>query len=116
MKLIDQLGLDAVQRQLLGVELYRRAAQSFEQVQRYRDAAECWEHAGDTERAVQLLLQHHDSASAARLLWDRGRYREALDCYQRWLQQADAGDVEAAVCAHLGMVACWHQLGETPDR
>ncbi len=116
MKLIDQLGLDATQRQWMGVELYRRAAQSFEQVKRYRDAAECWERAGDTERAVQVLLQHHDCAQAARMLWDRGRYREALDCYRRWLEQAEAGDVEAAVGAHLGIAACMHRLGEASDQ
>ena len=54
MKLIDQLGLDTAQREWLSLELYRRAAQNFEQVRRYRDAAECWEQAGETERAVTV--------------------------------------------------------------
>ncbi len=65
---------------------------------------------------MQVLLQHHDCASAAQLLWDRGRYREALDCYQRWLQQTETNDVESAVRAHLGMAACWHRLCEEPDQ
>ena len=116
MKLIDQLNLDERGRELLRQYCYRQAAINFEGVKRYRESAECWEEAGEIERAVQLLLEHQDGGPAARMLWDRERYREALDCYQRWLQQAKENEVEAAVQAHLGMAACWHRLDEQPGK
>jgi tetratricopeptide (TPR) repeat protein len=116
MKLIDQLNLDDTGRRLLQLYCYRQAALNFEAVQRYRDAAECWEEAGEVDRALALLLQHQDPATAARLLWKRDRYREALDCYQRWLEQIAPTDVTAMVQAHLGVAACCDRLDEAFDR
>jgi hypothetical protein len=116
MKLIDQLNLDDTGRRLLQLYCYRQAAINFEAVHRYRDAAECWEEAGEVDRALALLLQHQDPATAARLLWKRGRYREALDCYQRWLEQIAPTDVTTMVQAHLGLAACCDRLDEAPDR
>ena len=112
MKLIDRLNLDEEQRQWLALELYRRAASEFVLANRYDEAAECLELAGDSAQAMQLLLHHYGRGHAARMLSDRGRYREALDCYREWLRETEGKDVESTVRGRLGIAACLCKLGE----
>ncbi len=89
----------------LAPELFRRAAELYEQSENWQDAAECWSEAGEKGRAAELYLLSVDYTRAAPLFLAEGRYAEALDCYRRWLALIPEDDTEGQVTARLGLAA-----------
>jgi len=90
---------------LLHSELLKRAASGYEQVGRWREAAECWAEQGDPIRAGALYARAGDLGRAARTWLEAGRYHEALSAYQQLAQRPDANTLNQ-IRALLGLAAC----------
>jgi formylglycine-generating enzyme required for sulfatase activity len=94
----------------LQAELLQRAAVRFEQVEMWRDAAECWTDLGEQGRAGELYVRSGDTQLAAPALLTAGRYIEAIELYQAWEADLSETDVLNLVKALLGQASC-HLLG-----
>src|SRR5450631_1049935 len=95
---------------LLRGELLRRAANGYEQVGSWREAAECWAEQGESDRAGALYARGGDLGHAARLWLQAGYYHEALEAYRQWEQQLREANLVNRIQALLGQAAC-HMLG-----
>ncbi len=91
-------------------ELLRRAASGFEQVQNWRDAADCWAELGESQRASELYARGGDLHQAAHALLHAGHYAAALDRYRTWETKLPETDLLNRIRALLGQAAC-HHLG-----
>ncbi|MDM8515083.1 DUF1566 domain-containing protein [Desulfobacterales bacterium HSG16] len=90
----------------LSRELYRRAAFHFEKCGELHEAAECRVKAHEFNHAVEIYLKLDDHARAAPLLLSEKRYPEALNCFQRWMDEISEETQEKQVSAMLGISAC----------
>lgn len=98
---------------LLRVELLQQAANGYEQVGFWREAAECWTEQGEPSRAGALYAQGGDVGRAARAWLEAGRYHDALSAYQQWehqIQGTSRPNLLDWLEALLGQSAC-HLLG-----
>lgn len=85
--------------------LFRRAATAYEQSGHKLEAADCWAAAHEASRAAGLYMREGDYARAAQLLFEAGRYRDALENYRHWAS-LQSPESEAFVIARFGEAAC----------
>jgi serine/threonine-protein kinase len=85
--------------------LLRRAANAYEQAGHKRAAADCWAAAHEASHAAGLYVREGDYARAAQLLFEAGRYADALENYRRWASR-QSPESEDFVIARFGEAAC----------
>ena len=85
--------------------LFRRAATAYEQTGHKLEAADCWAAAHEASRAAGLYMREGDYARAAQLLFEAGRYADALESYRQWAS-FQSPESEDFVIARFGEAAC----------
>lgn len=112
--LLERLGPQSQTQDGLRRAFYRRAAQAYEQAERWHHAATCWVAAGERQRAVALYLRQDNHAAVAPLLLAEKRYAEALEHYRAWQQALGPANIADQITAQLGCAACLHGLQAEP--
>ncbi|MDM8515079.1 DUF1566 domain-containing protein [Desulfobacterales bacterium HSG16] len=103
---VQELIESGIPEKWLSRELYRRAAFHFEKCGELHEAAGCRVKAHEFSHAVEIYLKLDDHARAAPLLLSEKRYPEALNCFQRWMNEISEKTSENQVSAMLGISAC----------
>lgn len=85
-------------------ELLRRAAHNYELADMHDEAARCWMQLGETESAVQNLIQAGDFGRAADVAVDLKDYDTAYQLYLRW-QEKHPND--SKIFSMLGLAVCY---------
>jgi tetratricopeptide (TPR) repeat protein len=106
MVLLDIFSTQDTAREWLANDCLRRAALNYEQAELWMEAAACWSEAGEPNKAAELYLRLNDYGQSAALLLSAGRYSEALEQYNKWLDAAAAEDSVSRVTALLGISLC----------
>jgi len=79
--------VDTIAKNILKIELWRRAAWNFEKTDLHPESAAAWLAAGDDDKAVNALIKAGDRAQATPLLIKAKRYKEALEQAHLWLEE-----------------------------
>ncbi|ETR70523.1 MAG: hypothetical protein OMM_03179 [Candidatus Magnetoglobus multicellularis str. Araruama] len=74
------------EREYIARDIAKRAALLYEECEHWHDAAICWIEADEIERAIEIYLDKSGHKHAAPLLISKGRYEEAIKCYNESLK------------------------------
>ncbi len=104
---------NGVDREKLGLDLWRRSARLYQASAAFQKAAEAWSEAGDKYAAAKMFRAAADDFSAAALFYDCGRYEETLACAERCRETLTKKDFFRRIALSLVQAAALDRLGRS---